>query len=214
MTTARSQVAATNVATLIAAILLSGCNASLVTYRIDGAKTEFCVPHSIDVTPARPGQRDIVTGGFAINGCWNSDGNVCKGLENLVSMAVVERAIFTGRRLADFSSDAHVRGVAVQERARAKPIASNLLAVPDSVDAKKWFVWRVLDSNQTSVVNDDELMATCSLKNGVPGYFCDRGIVSPDYSVTYSFFVGSDLPTSFEPLDNLVLSGIEELRCR
>lgn len=213
MTTAHSRVVAIKGIGLVAATLLSGCGASLVTYRIDGATTEFCVPHSVDVTPARPGQSDSVSGGFAINGCWNSGGSACKGPESLVSLAVIDKASFTGRRLADFSSDAHVREVAVKGKSRAKPVAKDLVAIPDSLDTKKWFVWRVANSDQPSVASDDELMTTCSSKNGVAGYFCDRRIVGPDYSVTYSFFTGSDLPTSFEPLDERVISDIEDLRC-
>lgn len=214
MTTAQSQAAATKRVAFAAVTLLCGCSASSITYRLDGASTEFCVPRSVDVTPARPGQRSVITGGFAINGCWNSVEKACEGPENLVSLAVVDKASFAGRRLMDFSSDAHVRLVASTERSRAKAVANNLLAVPDSADSKKWFIWRVVEPKQTSAADDDELMATCARKNGVAEYFCDRRIAGPDYSVSYSFVAGESLPVSFESLDERVIDSVEGMRCR
>lgn len=213
MTTAQSQAVATKGMGLAAAMLLCGCSASVITYRIDGAETEFCVPHAVDVTPARPGKGRVIAGGFAVNGCWNAGEAACKGPESLVSLAVVDKASFAGRRFIDFSSDAHVREVAVKEKARAMVVANNLLAVPDSVDTKKWFVWRVVEMDHATVTNDDELMATCTIKNGFDGYFCDRKIVGPDYSVSYSFFASGGLPASFESLDKRVISDVEGLRC-
>lgn len=213
MTTAQSQAVAIKGIGLAAAMLLCGCSASVITYRIDGAKTEFCVPYALDVTPARPGNGKVITGGFAINGCWNAGEAACIGSESLVSLAVVDKASFAGRRFVDFPSDTHVREVAVKEKERAKAIASNLLAVPDSVDTKKWFVWRVVETGHAAVVGDDELMATCAVKDGFDGYFCDRRIIGPDYSVGYSFFVNGGLPASFESLDKQVISDVEGLRC-
>lgn len=213
MTTVQSQAVATKGIGLVAAVLLCGCSDSVIAYHIDGAETEFCVPHAVDVTPARPGKGEVIAGGFAINGCWNSGEAACRGPESLVSLAVVEKASFAGRRLVDFSSDAHVREVAIKEKARAKTVANNLMAVPDSVDTKKWFVWHVVEMGQATVADDDELMATCAVKDGFAGYFCDRKIVGPDYSVGYSFFASGGLPTSFEPLDKRIISDVEGLRC-
>lgn len=215
MTTVQSQAAAINVVSFAAAaLLLSGCGKSFTTYHIDGATTEFCVPSSIDVTPWRPGSRNLVKGGFAVNGCWNSDGDECQGSEKIVSMAVLAKASSAGRRLADFSSDAHVRVVAEERGEQAKTLANSILAVPDVVDNGKWFIWRVFDSGQLLVADDDELLATCAPKGGFPGFFCDRTIAGPDYSVTYSFFAGTNLPDSFELLDSSVFVGIANIRCR
>jgi len=214
MTTAQNQVVAIKGLLLTAAMFLFGCGASTKsTYRIDGAATDFCVPSAIDVTPTRPDERDVILGGFAINGCWKSDQDACIGSQELITLSVTGKASFIGRRFGNFPSDSHVKEVANEGKTIAEPIGKHLIVIPDSVDAKKRFVWSVVDIHKSTMSDDDELMAVCAQKSEAEGYFCDRKIVESDYLVGYSFFAGREIPTTIELLDKQVIEGVESLRC-
>lgn len=214
MTTAQPQAVRTKGLILIAVMPLLGCVASSKSvYRVDGAVTDFCVPLAIDVTPARPDEGKVIMGGFTINGCWRSEWGQCVGPESLIALSVSDKESFVGRRYEDFPSDAHVGTTANQERKHAKLLDDKLIAIPDSADAQKWFVWSVVDTREQTMADDDELEVTCIEKSDADGYFCDRKVAGRDYLLGYSFFSQNEMPTTFKLLDRQVVEDIEKLRC-
>lgn len=215
MTTAQAQAARTKALMLMVALPLIGCAASSKSvYSIDGATTNFCVPRTVDVTPARPNQGEVIRGGVTINGCWRSERGECVGPENLISFSVTDKGSFLGRKFRDFPSDAHVGMAANQERRGAKPLSDKLIAIPDSADAQKWFVWRVVEVHEAEMAADDELEVTCVEKADVGGYLCDRKVAGEDYLLGYSFASQSGFPTTFNLLDRLVVAEVEKFRCQ
>lgn len=214
MTTAQAQAARTKALILIVALPLLGCAASSKSaYSVDGATTDFCVPRTVDVTPARPNQGEVIRGGVTMNGCWRSERGECVGPENLIAISVTDKGSFVGRKFEDFPSDAHVGTTANQERRKAKSLADKLIAIPDSADAQKWFVWNVVEVHETKMAGNDELEVTCVENADVGGYLCDRKVVGDDYLLGYSFVSQNELPTTFNLLDRLVVAEIEKLRC-
>ena len=219
MTTAQAQAARTKAARtklliMMASLPLLGCVApSKSVYSIDGAATDFCVPRTLDVTPARLNQGKIIQGGVTINGCWRESGGECIGPENLISLSVTDKRSFIGRRFKDFPSDAYVRMSASQERRGAKSLSNKLIAIPDGENAKKWFVWYVVEPHQEKMAADDELEVTCVEKADVGGYLCNRKITGKDYLLGYSFVSQKELPAAFNSLDRLVVAEIEKFRC-
>lgn len=101
---------------------------------------------------------------------------------------------------------------AIQGRGMATHLGSEIIAIPDSVDANKLFLWNVSNANQTTMMDDDTLEATCTKSPEVGGYTCNRTQAAEDYLLAYSF-VSQQLPTTFKTLDNSVQGQIEELRC-
>ncbi len=213
MTTAQAQAARTKLFALIAALLLAGCAPSADSvYRIDGAATDFCVPGAVDATPARPNQRKVVQGGFALNGCWNGERENCVGKKNVLSLSVSDKASSPGRRFGDLPADAHLRLAAIQGRGMATHLSSEIIAIPDSVGANKLFLWNVSNAEQTAMVDDDTLEVTCTKSPEVGGYICNRTQAADDYLLGYSF-ASQQLPTTFKTLDSSVQGEIEKLRC-
>ncbi len=213
MTTAQAQAAKTKFFLLIVALPLAGCAPSADSvYRINGAATDFCVPRAVDATPARPNQGRIVQGGFALNGCWNGEREYCVGKKNVLSLSVSDKESSPGRRFGDLPVDAHLKMTAIQGRRMATNLGSGIIAIPDGVDANKLFLWNVSKANQTTMVDDDTLEATCTKSPEVGGYICNRMQASDDYLLGYSF-VSQQLPTTFKALDSSVQRQIEDLRC-
>lgn len=101
MTIALNRVAGTRFLVCVAAVLGSGCVDSPTSYRVEGAKTDFCVPGTLDATPSRRGHEDPVVGGFTLHGCYSAHSEACIGPDNLISAAVVAKSHFPGRRFGD-----------------------------------------------------------------------------------------------------------------
>ncbi|AWH38853.1 hypothetical protein C1929_19755 [Stenotrophomonas sp. ZAC14D1_NAIMI4_6] len=213
MTIARLQVARTRLSLLLTVFFLAGCGDSTTTYRIDGARGGFCVPHSLDITPPRPGQRDVVHGSFALRGRCRDGGEGCNGAHGLVSFAVMDQSNFVGRRFVDFPADAYIPEIAESRIEQAQRLDATVLAIPDPGEKRAWFIWRQVGLPHPTVEGEDELMAACSFAALHQSYSCDRRLRGPDYTVVYSFMEGKRLPTSFESQDKHVVDEIERLRC-
>jgi len=213
MITAQARAAKARFCFLIAVLPLAGCAPAVDSvYRINGAATDFCVPGDVDATPARHNQGRVVQGGFALDGCWNGERENCVGKENVLSLSVSDKASSPGRRFGDLPADAHLKMAAIQGRGMATHLGSKIIAIPDSVDANKLFLWNVSNANQTTMMDDDTLEVTCTKSPEVGGYICNRTQAAEDYLLAYSF-VSQQLPTTFKALDNSVQGQIEELRC-
>ena len=196
------------------ALPLLGCAASSKSvYAIDGATTDFCIPQTVDVTPARVNQGEVIQGGFTLNGCWRNERAECVGPKKLIALSVTDKASFLGRKFRDFPGDAHVGTTANLERRGATPLGDKLIAIPDSADAQKWFVWNVVEVHEEKMAADDELEVTCVEKADVGGYLCDRKVAGKDYLLGYSFVSQNELPITFNLLDSLVVAEIEKFRC-
>ncbi|GAB3050090.1 hypothetical protein [Stenotrophomonas tumulicola] len=198
---------------MLTAVALAGCGDSTTMYRIDGARGDFCVPHSVDITPSRPGQSDVVHGGFALRGRCREGGDGCSGADGLISLAVMDQSDFGGWRFVDFRADAYIAKIAVSRIDQAQRLDATVLAIPDPSEDGAWFIWRQGDSPRQAVEGEDELMAACSFAAVHRGYICNRRLRGPDYAVVYSFMAGERLPTSFASQDKRVLDEIEWLRC-
>jgi hypothetical protein len=214
MTTVRIPVPAMRLVFLTALVFLAGCGESVTSYRIEGAKGDFCVSDSLDATPARPRSDTAYTGGFTLNGCWGSDGVACKGPESVVSMAVVPQKYHSGWRFFDFGSGAHFSDVAVSHGAHARVLADNLIAIPERPGTETWYIWRLVEMPHTGVRGNDELMSVCDASPEHGGYSCDRRVTGPDYAVIYSYIASGNLPTTFDALDKRILGDVETLRCK
>lgn len=213
MTTAQVQVARTSSFISVALLLiLIGCAQPSSTYQIEGAAGQFCVPRAVDATPARADVAEIIAGGFTLNGCWNSKNGNCVGPPPVISLFVSDKPSFVGRRYEDFPSDAHIRIVAQRKRNAALGLQGHLIAITDTSDEHKFYIWHVENEHLDKMSFDDELKATCVQKSSDSGYFCDRSVVGKDYVVGYSFY-SNDIPTAFEEIDRILLRRVEEMRC-
>lgn len=211
MTIARNRVAATRFFVCVVAALGSGCVDSPTSYRVDGAKTDFCIPGDLDATPSRRGHEDPVAGGFTLHGCYSSHSEACIGPGNLISVAVVAKSYFPGRRFGDLPQGSHLRTSAIEGWQDAKMLEKGLLAVPEGGDKSHIFVWRSSARGATQPMDDDELMASCDTLGSVS---CNRVLHGDDFGVTYSFFTDNEIPGDFGSLDKQVLNEIERMRCR
>lgn len=213
MTTARPQAVRTKLALLLTVLALAGCRDATTTYRIDGARGEFCVPHSVDITPPRPGQNDMVHGSFALRGPCSENREECSTANGLVSLAVMDQSSFAGRRFMDFPAHTYIPEIAGSQIDQAQRLDATLLAIPDPAEMRAWFIWHQAGLPHPTVEGEDELMATCSFSSVHQSYFCDRRLRGPDYIGEYTFMAGERLPTSFASRDKYVLGEIERLRC-
>lgn len=211
MTIALNRVAATRFFVCVVAALGSGCVDSPTSYRVDGAKTDFCIPRDLDATPSRRGHQEPVAGGFTLHGCYSTHGEACIGPDNLISVAVVAKSYFPGRRFGDLPQGSHLRTSAIEGWQEAKMLEKGLLAIPDRGDKSHIFVWRSSARGATQPMDDDELMASCDTLGSVS---CSRVLHGEDFGVTYSFFTEKEIPGDFGSLDKQVLNEIERMRCR
>ncbi len=211
MTIALNRVAGTRFLVCVAAVLGSGCVDSPTSYRVEGAKTDFCVPGTLDATPSRRGHEDPVVGGFTLHGCYSAHSEACIGPDNLISAAVVAKSHFPGRRFGDLPQGSHLRTSAIEGWQGAKTLEKGLLAVPDGGDKGHFFVWRPSARTATQPSDDDELMASCDTLGNVS---CSRVIHGDDFAVTYSFVTEKEVPNDFSSLDRQVLNEVERMRCR
>lgn len=210
MTIALNRVAATRFLVCVAAVLGSGCVDSPTSYRVEGAKTDFCVPSDLDAT-SRRGHEDPVVGGFTLHGCYSAHSEACIGPDNLVSIAVVAKSYFPGRRFGDLPEGSHLRTSAIEGWQEAKMLEKGLLAVPDDGDKSHFFVWRPSARAATEPLDDDELMASCDTLGNVS---CSRVLHGDDFAVTYSFVTEKEFPNDFGSLDKQVMNEVERMRCR
>lgn len=134
MVSARNRSVVSKGLLVAAAMLQQGCDASPErTYSVAGVETEFCVPRAIDVTPFKPSEAGVISGGFAIKGCWRGSKGAkkaCTGPDELVALSVTDKASFSGRRFVDYSSDAYVREVARNSRSRGTMLSDDVIAIP------------------------------------------------------------------------------------
>lgn len=213
MSTPHAQAARTTALIFFAALPLAGCAPSVDSvYRVNGAATDFCVPWAIDATPARPNQERIVSGGFAMNGCWHGEGGSCIGSEMVLSLSVSDKASFVGMHFGDFPAESHLKVAANQGLEKAAYLGDGVIVIPDSVDDSKIFIWSVGSADRTRMVGEDTFELTCRKSPEVGGYICNRQVAADDYLLGYSF-VSKKLPTKFNTLDSSVKARIEELRC-
>lgn len=210
MTIALNRVAATRFLVCVVAVLGSGCVDSPTSYRVEGAKTDFCVPSDLDATPSRRSNEDPVVGGFTLHGCYSTHSEACIGPDNLIAVAVVAKSHFPGRRFGDLPQGSHLRTSAIEGWQEAKMLAKGLLAVPDGGDKSHFFVWRPSARATTQPLDDDELMASCDTLGNVS---CSRVLHGDDFAVTYSFVTEKEVPNDFSSLDKQVLSEVERMRC-
>ena len=211
MTTAQPLAAEIKVLGLVCALLLCGCGSKATTYHPDGAETNFCVPNDIDVTPSRFQKGKTITGGFTLDGCYSPAGSTCIGPKNLISVAVVAKPYFPGRRLEDLHPTSPLLQAATEGWGQARHLGRGVLAIPDRLDPTTVYLWDASEPVATTPLAGSELMAACDEKGAIT---CSRVIHGKDYGITYSFFSGKELPTSFESLDKHVIDGVEALRCQ
>jgi hypothetical protein len=215
----------------IGLLVLGGCSGDgYKRYQVDGALTDFRVPHEnlIPGVPWLPPDRPDAPKGFAFQACWSADPAIkptCS-IPFLRGAVVEPLSSFRGSLWQDYGSGAFYRTVVSEPTSTLESVdGGSIVVVSNPKLSQQWYVWRkairVPGGAKPQLTDGDEVVATCqNISVSIPykggrreTISCDRTFRAKDLAINYQFESQERVPHNLDRLDSAVLAQVDKWRC-